>query len=285
MRVAAAALSFVLSSAAFAQALPAQPVNLRGRNCWGGADARAQGTVLNGNITGGGDLDGALPSGSTTAASSAQGPLSGGSLGGGGGGEALVAIAVAAAVALPVIVYAIDNDADDETLFQHTCPRFDFAFTGGAVNTPTAPEQWTPLVGAALRFTGGAFGFDASLESTLDTRAYGSADAHFLLRPPPKQHIEGALALGVRRVVFGGAERNGFEVGLPHRYVLSRWGRRPLGLSLTPAVFVGDHGFDYRLEGGLTFPVGFTSLDVGARVFSFDEHVRFGMYLAMAAGN
>lgn len=223
-----------------------------------------------------------LPSGSTQAASSADAPLSG--VSGGGSGEAFLALVVVAAVALPVIVYAVDEDADEKTLFRYGCPTFQLELSAGAVSTPVSADAWAPLGGFRLMFAQGPLGLDASLESTLDPRHYGAMDAHLLLRPPPKRHIEGALALGVRRVVFGGAERNGFELALPHRYVISRAFGGAIGFDLRPAVFVGTRGVDYRVEGGMTFPIGFTSFKVGVSVFSFDTHVRAGAYAGIGTG-
>src|SRR5207302_3362380 len=139
-----------------------------------------------------------LPSGSTSSPSSANAPLSG--LGGGGDGKACLVIAVVVIAALPIIVYAVDDDADPDTLarYQRLEPRFELY--SGATST-SDPHLWAPLAGGRASLGSGALGLDASLESTLDPRYYGAADVHLLLRPPPKQHIEGALALGARRVV------------------------------------------------------------------------------------
>lgn len=224
------------------------------------------------------------PSGSTQAASSADAPLSGISGGGGGGGELLLFAAIGAAVVLPIIVYAIDEDADGPTLRRYRCFSFGVQAVGGAVNMPSAPGTLTPLVGGKLTLGAGAFGLDTSMEQTLDGASYGAWDVHLQLRAPPKQHIDGALAVGFRRVVFGGAERNGVEVALPHRYIFVRTGSQYLGIEVLPAVFVGPRGVDGRLEAGFVVPLGALSAKLGGRVFSFDHHLRAGGVLTLSAG-
>jgi hypothetical protein len=214
-----------------------------------------------------------IPSGSTTGSSSADAPLSGVS-GGSGSGEALLIAAVALAVAAPIIVYAVDSPAEPEVLARHEGFNARARLLGGAVSTAD-PSNWQPIFGFRGELAKGAFGFDTSIESTVDQRYYGSIDAHLLLRPPPRQHIEGALAIGARRVVFGGAERNGAELALPHRYMLTRDHLNGLAIEVRPGVFLGNRGFDFSLEAGVAVPLGQTlSFTGGARVFSVDTEVR-----------
>jgi hypothetical protein len=245
------------------------------------------GTHVHAGGSGGEVLVPRVPSGASGAVSSADAPLSGGSSGGGGigSGEGLLVLAVAAAVALPIILYAIDGDADEETLFRHGCPTFGLAVWAGAMNGAADSALWVPMTAVRASFAQGMLGVDASWEGTLDRGGvYGAVDAHLLLRAPPKKHVELGLALGARRVVFGGAERNGLEVALPHRYAFTRVGTRPLGLEVTPGVFIGTRGLDYRLEAALLIPVGPVSLVGGGRVYSFDHHVRAGAHAGLSFG-
>lgn len=284
MRATALLTALLLSSTAFAQEPPSAPSALT-RNCFdfsGGTTVHGHTHV--GSVGNVGNVGATVPSGSTQASSSASAPLSGVSGGGGGSGEAILIVAVAAAVALPIIVYAIDEPANEEVLFRYNCPSVRLQLTGGAINTPSNQGSWAPLAGARFSYGQSAFGLSASYESTFDPRFFGAMDVHLLLRPPPKRHIEGAFAIGARRVVFGGAQRDGLDVALPHRYVFTRVGTYPVGIDVTPGVFLGQRGLDYRLDAGLTFPIGFTSLQFGARVFSFDDHIRAGGYLGFGTG-
>ena len=231
------------------------------------------------------------PSGSTSAASSADAPLSGGGSsgisggGGGGGGELMLVAAVVVVAVLPIVLYAVDGDADEATLARWECPSFRFGLTGGATAGAADSNQFVPLSGFRMGFAQGGFGGGVSLEGTWDgMRTWGTMDAHLLLRPKPKKHVELSVSVGYRRTVFGGAERNGFEVGLPHRYALARIDGRPLGLEVSPALFVGNRGLDARLEGDLIFPIGPVTLRMGGRVFSFDHHIRGGAQLGMSFG-
>jgi hypothetical protein len=222
-----------------------------------------------------------VPAGSARAASSADAPLSGGGSGntGGvsGGGEALLAIAVLVVAAAPVVVYALDSEAPPLARRKWECPSFDVKLLGGTVNGPDA-SRFAPVGGLRTSFGVGPLGADFAFESTPQMSDVSSFDFHLLLRPPPKQHVEGAVAVGFRRQVFGGAERNAFELGLPHHYVLTRVGAHPMSVDLHPAVAVGERGLDFRLETGLTIPVGLASFQLGARLFSFDQHVRAGFF-------
>ncbi len=255
----------------------------------------ARGTAhVGGNVSGVGDVGGptvgadvspAVPSGSTQAASSADAPLSGLGGGGGGGGELLLAAAVIAVAALPLVLYAVDGDADEDTLHRYRCPSFQVGVLGGAMAGAVDPNVFVPLTGARLSFAQGIFGFETSWESTLDGgRTYGALDGHLLLRPVPKKHVELGVAVGARRVVFGGAERNGFSLALPHRYALTRIDGRALGLELQPGVFIGNRGPDFRLEGSLIVPAGPLTVRAGGQVYSFDSHIRGSAHAGLAFG-
>ncbi len=286
-------LAVLMGGSAFAEE---RGVSLGARCFEAALQARADGSL---NVGGGGTGDVGevlvprVPAGSTSGASSADAPLSGGggggsSLGGGGGGgggELLLVAAVVVVAALPIVLYAVDGDANEETLTRYECPSLRLGLTGGAMAGAADANVFVPLSGFSFEYTQGFFGVGGSYEGTWDgLQTWGSMEAHALLRPKPKKHVELGLSVGFRRVVFGGAERNGLEVGLPHRYALARIDGRPLGLELTPALFVGNRGLDARLEGDLIFPVGPVTLRTGGRVFSFDHHIRGGAQLGMSFG-
>ncbi len=221
-----------------------------------------------------------IPQGSPGAASNAEAPLTGnGSSIGRISGEALLALAVVVVAAAPIVVYALDSPASPDVMARYRCPQVDVAFVGGAVSMPSDPSRFAPIGGVRTAFSMGLLGVDASYESTFGRDEVGNLDVHLRLRPPPREHIEGAVAVGYRRAVFGGAQRDGFELGLPHHYVLTRLGVRPVTIDLHPAVFIGSRGPDFRLEAGFTFPAGIAAFQVGGRVFSFDTHVRAGAHL------
>ncbi len=282
---------------AFALALLVSMPALADRPCFDWAfeargTAHVGGDVIGGDVGGAvevaGDLSPAIPSGSTSSASSADTPLSGvrgGGGGGGGGGELLLVAAVVVVAALPLVIYAVDSEADEATLHRYRCPSFQVGVLGGAMAGAADPNVFVPLTGARLQFAQGVLGAQTTWEGTLDGgRTYGAVDAHLLLRPVPKKHVELGLAVGARRVVFGGAERNGLSVALPHRYALTRIDGRALGLEVEPAVFVGNRGADFRLEGSLVIPAGPTTLRAGGQVYSFDSHVRGAAHAGLAFG-
>ncbi|MBX5481902.1 MAG: hypothetical protein IRZ16_08710 [Myxococcaceae bacterium] len=222
-------------------------------------------------------------SGSTTAGSSADAPLSGTSSGG-GSAEGILMMAVIAAAALPVVVYAVDSDAEDFQVQRYHCPSFDVHATAGAMSLPSDPRYMTGMAGARATFAMNWYGVDLGYETSFIQGAWGALDAHFLLRPPPKKHIDGAFAVGLRRVVFGGAENDGIELALPHRYMLGHYGDRSFAIEVDPGVLFGIRGIDYRLDAGLSFPAGVMNLRFGMRVVSFDTHLRAGAYAGFNFG-
>src|SRR5260221_414825 len=78
----------------------------------------------------------------------------------------------------------------------------------------------------------------------------------FLIRPPPRKHIEGGLAVGFKHSFFLNTSRDGVEIGLPHEYVLWRddLGRRQFGIELRPGVFLTPQGVDPSVELALKIP-------------------------------
>ena len=71
--------------------------------------------------------------------------------------------------------------------------------------------------------------------------------------------------------------RQGFEVGLPHRYAFFRDGLRTVGLEVRPMLMVGTRGLDLGLEAAFVAPLTeFLHVRVGGRVYSFGSTLFWG---------
>jgi hypothetical protein len=104
----------------------------------------------------------------------------------------------------------------------------------------------------------------------------GAFAAHLLVRPPPKAHIEGALAIGARRATGPGGAIEGFELALPHTYVFHRDGYKKLGLEVMPRVFWHTRGWDVGADLNMVIPlVDVLQLRVGTGLFSYIGKVQF----------
>lgn len=203
----------------------------------------------------------------------------GGSL---GDGKAALLVLVVVAVALPVIVYAVDSPADDVTASRWGEPHVHASLGAGALHPPDAYDFGAAFSGQAA-VTWGVWGLDASVESlALAGPPSWAADAHLLIRPPPRAHIDGALALGVRRVVVGQEQRDYFEWALPHAYY--PLGRDALFIELRPGVLIAPDDYDLRLDLALAYPLGTHAvLRVRGRAYSFGPHVGYGVDTGLTA--
>jgi hypothetical protein len=181
-------------------------------------------------------------------------------------GKAALLIAVVALIALPVVVYALDDGADPLVVQRFYCPSFAFEGFGG-VSFFSGQQGGAPLFLGRATAAYGHLGTDFQFDLT---SAAGGFSTHALLRLTPKQHLEGTVALGYRWMTFQGAVRDGFEVGLPHRYVFSRSGLNSFGLELRPMLLISPRGVDGAVEANLVVPL-FELLHarVGGRVHSF----------------
>lgn len=210
--------------------------------------------------------------GATAASPSTSGGTSSGSGSGGGGmdGKAVLIVAAIALVALPIVVYAFDRDADPVVVQRFHCPSFSFEGYGGAVFVP-GQQTTAPLFSGRFTASYAYFGTDFQFDLT---SAAGGFAAHALLRILPKQHVEGALALGYRTMFLDGGYRDGFELGLPHRYVFYRSGMNAFGLELRPMFLFGPSGVDAAIEATLVAPL-FELLNArfGGRVFSYGSQL------------
>lgn len=226
-----------------------------------------------------------LPSGSSASSpggssgggsSSGSGTSSGGSFFRGGGGSgagagyAILALAVVVIAVLPLVVYAADSEADPLTMERFYCPEFNFTATGG-VQIPTGAGQSIVGLGVAkVRADIAYVGAMAELGLMPSGNSLGATfSAHFLVRPPPKAHIEGALALGARRAIGPGGTLDGFEVALPHTYVFSRDGYKKMGLELMPRVFINPRAVDVGADLSFVAPLAdVLQVRVGIGAFS-----------------
>jgi hypothetical protein len=219
----------------------------------------------------------ATPAGAVTSGGAPAGTsTSGGGLGslGSGDGKALLVVAVLVAIALPVVVYALDSDAPRIVEQRFFCPSFQLELQGGAVTGRELPGARAMGAGR-VGFGVGQFGLDAQFD--VAPAAVNSFASHLLLRLTPRQHLEGALAVGYRQLMVGRDVRPGFDLGLPHRYVFWRDDLRTFGLDVRPALQFGPRGIDAALEAAVVLPLlEVLHLTVGGRVFSFGEAIVYG---------
>ncbi len=213
-------------------------------------------------------------------ASSTPASSSGGGSSGSGGGNldarAILVVAVVIVAALPVVVYALDEDAPAVVEQRFHCPTFGFDAVGGL-------ELGDAVGGAAGagsgRFTFGFGYFGSDFQFDLSAGGLTSWSAHLMARLGPKLHIEPNLAVGFRSLAYGGAVRWGLEVGVPHRYVFWRSGLRQTALELRPTLMFDFAGrFDAGLEAALLIPlVEPLHLRIGGKVQSFGEAIIGGV--------
>jgi hypothetical protein len=193
----------------------------------------------------------------------------------GGSKDAWLVIAVVAAMALPVVVYAMDKPAPRLVLQRFACPTFSLDFLGGANNGAALGNGAIGFVSTRLTFGVGLLATDLQYDA-----APGSVSAfstHLLLRPTPREHVEGGLAIGYRRSVLGLRIQEGLEVGIPHRYALWREGLRTLALELRPLLLVSSR-LEPSLEMAFLFPLAeVLHLRVGGRVFTFAGDLLWGL--------
>jgi hypothetical protein len=210
----------------------------------------------------------APPAGSGSGGSGGSG--SGGSLGSVGDGKALLVLAVVVVAVLPVIVYAVDEDAPAVVEQRFHCPTFGFDLVGGV----DLGERVGTKGGGSGRITFGMGYFGTDFQFDTSAGSINSWSSHLLLRIAPKSHIEPNLALGFRSMTLGGTTRLGLEFGVPHRYVFWREGLRQFSLELRPTVTVGPSGFDVGVESALIIPiVEPIHLRAGGKVQSFGNDI------------
>ncbi|MCA2978622.1 MAG: hypothetical protein INH37_10085 [Myxococcaceae bacterium] len=208
---------------------------------------------------------------------------SGGGSGGSGDGKALLVMAVLLAAVLPVVVYTLDDEAPPIVRQRWGCPSFQLDLLGGADSGVTLGGP-SPFGQGRLTMAFDAVGGDVSFD--LSPTAISQLATHLLVRLAPKAHVEGGLAMGYRRLVTAaGQVREGFDVGLPHRYAFWRDGLRTFGLELRPSLLLGPSGVDAALEGALIVPVSeWLHVRVGGRVFSFADAIVFGGTAGVSLG-
>jgi hypothetical protein len=193
---------------------------------------------------------------------------------GGSDDKAWLIIAVVAAAVLPVAVYAIDSPAPRIVLQRFACPTFSLDVLGGADSGAALNDQAQGFVSTRFGFgvghVAGDFQYDAA------PSAVSAFSTHLLVRPTPKAHIEGGLAIGYRRSVFRNFVQDGLEVGLPHRYAFWRDGLRTFGLELRPMLMIGS-SVEPSLEAALLVPLASVlQLRAGGRVYTFQGNLLWG---------
>jgi hypothetical protein len=190
-------------------------------------------------------------------------------------GKVWLVVAVVAAMALPVVVYVVDKPAPRLVLQRFRCPTFSLDVLGGADNSVALRNGAYGFV--STRFTFGVGNLATDLQYDAAPGAVSAFSTHLLLRPTPREHIEGGLAIGYRRSVLAGRIQEGLEVGIPHRYALWRDGLRTLALELRPLLLVSSR-LEPSLETAFLFPLAqVLHLRVGGRVFTFEGDLRWGL--------
>jgi hypothetical protein len=189
--------------------------------------------------------------------------------------KAWLVVAVVAAMALPVVVYVLDKPAPRLVLQRFRCPTFSLDVLGGADNGAGGGNGSSGFV--TTRFTFGVGHFAADFQYDAAPNAVSAFSTHALLRPTPREHIEGGLAIGYRRSQLSGRVQEGLEIGIPHRYALWREGLRTLALELRPLLLVGSR-FEPSLEAAFLFPLAdVLHLRAGGRVYTFAGDLHWGL--------
>ncbi len=232
-----------------------------------------------GSVSGGGPVDAPVSGGHAAV------PAGSGHVGSGGGGdlghpEALLVLAVVVIAALPVIVYALDEEADPVVRQRFECPAFTFE-GGGGTQANVGSGLTAGVFTGKLGFTYANLGLDWRFEGGVGGASVMSSHVTFLANP--KQHVEGGLQVGWRGVAWNGYRRDGVEVGLPHRYVFVRDGLRSVGFELEPSLIFGGNALDASLGGHLVVPLAeWAHLRGGARVFSLGAELFYGFDASLA---
>ena len=132
-----------------------------------------------------------------------------------------------------------------------------------------------------IRFGFSYFGTDLQFDASPDgVTAFSAA---LLIRPTPREHIEGGLSTGYKRSYLNGTVREGLELALPHQYVVWRNEGRQLGIELRPGVLITARGVDASVDLALNIPiVDILSARVGGRVFSYGPQLVFGANAGLA---
>ncbi len=212
-------------------------------------------------------------------------PISGGSTGGVSSvpvsskstdEKALLIVAVLAAVAMPVVVYATDNPAPRIVLQRFRCPTFTLDFLGGIDNGRTAVgDRAAGFVSTRIGVGVGHVATEFQYEG--GSRTVSAFSTHLLIRPTPREHIEGGLAIGYRRSVFDDRIQEGLEVGLPHRYALWRDELRTVALEVRPMLLLSS-GVEPSLEAAFLIPLAqVMQLRIGGRAYTFEGDLRWGL--------
>ncbi len=195
-------------------------------------------------------------------------------------GKAWLVVAAVALIVLPVVIYAVDNPAPPIVLQRFQCPTVSFDILGGADYGGALSNGSGGFVSSRFSFGVGHLASDFQFEAS--PSAVSGFSAHVLLRPTPREHIEGGLAIGYRRSVLGGRIQDGLEVGLPHSYALWRDGLRTLSLELRPLLLVSSR-VEPSIEAAFAFPLfNVLRLRAGGRVYTFQGDLLWGMFAGIS---
>jgi hypothetical protein len=190
--------------------------------------------------------------------------------------KAWLVIAVVAVAALPVVVYAVDRPAPRLVLQRFRCPTFALDLLGGADNSHAALGKGSYGF-LSTRFTFGVGHVASDFQYDAAPGAVSGFAAHLLVRPTPREHVEGGLAIGYRRSFLGDRVQDGFEIGIPHRYTFWRDGLRTVGLELRPLLLISSR-IEPALEAAFLIPLAqVLHLRAGGRVYTFEGDLLWGL--------
>lgn len=207
------------------------------------------------------------------------GAVHGGDFGGMSDAKALLIVAVVAVAALPLFLYALDENAAEDVLHCWGVPTETFNLYGGAVGGGGLTAGFMGVRGA-IGF--GLLGMEASVETS--PRSFHDIAGALALRAPPRQHVELSLAVGVRQLADRFAERTWFELALPHRYLPFRIDAYRPGVSFEfrPALLWATNALDVRVDASVVVPFSrWATAAFGLRVYSFGPSVRGGPVLGL----
>lgn len=194
---------------------------------------------------------------------------------GGNDDKAWLVVAVVAVMLLPVVVYAVDRPAPRLVLQRFRCPTFSLDLLGGADNGTAAGGGSGGFVSTRLLFGVGHLASDFQYDAA--PNAVSAFSAHLILRPTPREHVEGGFAIGYRRSILGGGMQEGLEIGVLQRYALWRDGLRTLALDLRPLLLIGAR-LEPSLEAAFLIPLAeVLHLRAGGRVFTFAGDLHWGL--------
>jgi len=173
------------------------------------------------------------------------------------------------------VVYATDNPAPRIVLQRFRCPPSRSISSRHRQRPHCRRRRAAGFVSTRFGFGVGHVATEFQYEG--GSRTVSAFSTHLLIRPTPREHIEGGLAIGYRRSVFDDRIQEGLEVGLPHRYALWRDELRTVALEVRPMLLLSS-GVEPSLEAAFLIPLAqVMQLRIGGRAYTFEGDLRLGL--------